>query len=120
MAKVYSKEEIKHRIKQRNSEGKAFLVYGAGSGLSAKCAESGKADIIAVYSGAINRMRSVPTIVEEMGYCDCNCLMLEQSELILPIGKDMPYLAGVDAHDPLLNLEMNFNKLSTLYTWFRW
>ena len=36
--------------------GRPLLMFGAGIGLTAKCAEIGGADLIAVYSTAIYRM----------------------------------------------------------------
>jgi predicted TIM-barrel enzyme len=56
MAIQYSRKEIIRRLSEQVKQGRSLLMFGAGSGLTAKCADIGGADLIAVYSTAKFRM----------------------------------------------------------------
>ena len=52
-------DECLRRLRAQVSEGKPIIGTGAGTGLSAKCAEAGGADIIIIYnSGAVPHGRA--------------------------------------------------------------
>jgi predicted TIM-barrel enzyme len=81
------------------------LLFGAGTGLTARSAEIGGADIIAVYSTAIYRMRGLPSLLAFLPYSDANAEVKRMAREILPAVKDAPCIVGIGAHDPSLNLE---------------
>lgn len=93
------------RLNEQVKNKRLILIFGAGIGLTAKCAELGGADIICVYSTAKYRMMGKPSIMAWLPYSNCNELMLEMSREIIPIVKDTPCVAGIGVHDPSVDLE---------------
>lgn len=110
----FTREEIRTRLKQSLESGESILVYGAGSGLSAKAAEDGGADIISIYSTAIVRMQGAESILSSLPYMDCNALTLEVAEKALPLVKKTPCIAGVGAHDPRLDIDLLLERFTCL------
>jgi predicted TIM-barrel enzyme len=105
MAKRYSRAEVLERLHNQLAAGKPLLMFGAGIGLTARCAELGGADLIAVYSTAIYRMRGQPTLLAFMPYSDANAEIPRMAAEILPAVKETPCIVGIGAHDPSLNQE---------------
>jgi len=110
----FTRQEILRRLNDQVDSGKAILMFGAGTGLTAKCAEKGGADLIGVYSTAIFRMRGLPSILAWLPYGDANEHLLSMSREILPAVKATPCLAGVGAHDPALNFDVFFDQLERM------
>ncbi|MGI5927515.1 MAG: phosphoenolpyruvate hydrolase family protein, partial [Thermacetogeniaceae bacterium] len=63
MAKHFSRKQLLERLQRELDAGKPLLMFGAGTGLTARCAELGGADIIAVYSTAHYRMAAQPSLL---------------------------------------------------------
>jgi len=105
MAQKYSREQIRERLYAQNKAGHPVLMFGAGTGLTAKCAEKGGADLIGVYSTAIYRMRGLPSLLAWMPYSNANEHLLNMAREILPVIKNTPCIAGIGAHDPALDLD---------------
>lgn len=105
MARKYSREQVLKRLHGQINSGQPLLMFGAGSGLTAKCAEKGGADLIGVYSTAIYRMRGLPSLMAWLPYSDANQHLLNMSREILPTIQDTPCIAGIGAHDPALDLD---------------
>ncbi|MBN2322903.1 MAG: phosphoenolpyruvate hydrolase family protein [Spirochaetes bacterium] len=104
MAKKYTRKEILDRLRREVAGGKPILMFGAGIGLTAKSAELGGADLIAVYSTAISRMRGLPTLLAFLPYSDANEDVRRMAREILPAVKEAPCIVGIGAHDPTLDL----------------
>ncbi len=105
MARRYTRKEVVERLRGQIKKGSPVLMFGAGIGLTAKAAELGGADIIAVYSTAVYRMRGLPSILAFMPYSDANEHVRRMAAEILPAVKKAPCIAGIGAHDPALNVE---------------
>jgi predicted TIM-barrel enzyme len=105
MAKQYPRLEVLARLEGQVEKGKALLLFGAGTGLTAKCAERGGADLICVYSTARCRMSGRPSLLAWLPYGDCNQTTFEMAAEILPVVKEAPCIAGLGAHDPTLDLD---------------
>jgi predicted TIM-barrel enzyme len=73
---------------------------GAGTGLSAKCAEAGGADLIIVYNSGRYRMAGRGSLAGLMPYGDANAIVLEMGNEVLPVARQTPVLAGVCGTDP--------------------
>ena len=114
MARRYPRDELIARLHAQIDASCALLIFGAGSGLSAKSAESGGADIIAMYSTAGIRMKGLPSIMSSLPYHDCNTLLLEIAHEALPLVKETPCVAGVGAHDQIRVMDSFLNELSEL------
>lgn len=105
MAKRYTRSEVLERLHGQIREGKPLLMFGAGIGLTARCAEMGGADLIAVYSTAIYRMKAQATLMAFLPYSNANVEVPRMAVEILPAVKETPCIVGIGAHDPGLNQE---------------
>ncbi len=73
---------------------------GAGTGISAKCAEAGGADLIIIYNSGRYRMAGRGSLAGLMAYGDANGIVVEMAAEVLPVVKKTPVLAGVNGTDP--------------------
>ena len=67
-----------------------IIGAGAGTGLSAKCAEDGGADLIIIYNSGRYRMAGRGSLAGLMPYGDANAIVLEMAREVIPIVKDTP------------------------------
>jgi len=95
-----TREEALKRLRKSVSEGKSIIGTGAGTGLSAKCAEMGGADIIIIYNSGRYRMAGRGSLAGMMPYGDANAIVVEMASEVLPVVKNTPVLAGVCGTDP--------------------
>ncbi len=114
MAKRFARAEVLERLKAQINGGRPVVMFGAGIGLTAKCAERGGADLIGVYSTAIYRMRGMPSLMAWLPYGDANEHLLGMAREILPAVKAVPCIAGVGAHDPLLDIDSFIDRVVSL------
>jgi predicted TIM-barrel enzyme len=87
-------------IRAQIKEGRAVIGAGAGTGLSAKCAESGGADLIIIYNSGRYRMAGRGSAAGLLPYGDANAIVTEMAGEVLPVVKHTPVLAGVCGTDP--------------------
>ncbi len=80
--------------------GGVIIGAGAGTGLSAKCAEAGGADLIIIYNSGRYRMAGRGSLAGLMPYGDANAIVMEMGHEVLPIVRETPVLAGVCGTDP--------------------
>jgi predicted TIM-barrel enzyme len=80
--------------------GRPIIGAGAGTGLSAKCAEAGGADLIIIYNSGRYRMSGRGSLAGLLPYGDANQIVVEMAREVLPIVTDTPVLAGVCGTDP--------------------
>jgi predicted TIM-barrel enzyme len=114
MAKRHSRKEVVKRLRDQIKKGRPVLLFGAGIGLTAKSAEMGGADIIAVYSTAVYRMRGLPSILAFLPYSDSNDHVRRMAAEILPAVKEAPCVAGIGAHDPALDVEKFMDEMTDM------
>jgi predicted TIM-barrel enzyme len=81
-------------------QGRPIIGAGAGTGLSAKCAEAGGADLIIIYNSGRYRMAGRGSLAGLMPYGDANAIVMDMSREVLPIVRETPVLAGVCGTDP--------------------
>lgn len=94
------RNEIVKRLRQQNGAGKPVVGCGAGTGISAKLAEAGGADLIIIYNSGRYRMAGRGSLAGMMPYGDANGIVVEMASEVLPVVKDTPVLAGVCGTDP--------------------
>jgi predicted TIM-barrel enzyme len=82
------------------TQGNVIIGAGAGTGLSAKCAEAGGVDLIIIYNSGRYRMAGRGSLAGMMPYGDANAIVLEMASEVLPVVKNTPVLAGVCGTDP--------------------
>jgi predicted TIM-barrel enzyme len=93
-------DEARAKLRRTLGDGGVIIGAGAGTGLSAKCAEAGGADLIIIYNSGRYRMAGRGSLAGLMPYGDANAIVMEMGAEVLPIVRDTPVLAGVCGTDP--------------------
>ena len=94
------KPDWKKNLKSAVARGELIVGAGAGTGLSAKCAEEGGADLIIIYNSGRFRMAGRGSLAGLMPYGDANAIVVEMAREVLPVVRRTPVLAGVCGTDP--------------------
>ena len=92
--------QARERLRATLAAGEVIIGAGAGTGLSAKCAQDGGADLIIIYNSGRYRMAGRGSLAGMMPYGDANAIVLDMGSEVLPIARDTPVLAGVCGTDP--------------------
>ncbi|GAC1408057.1 MAG: phosphoenolpyruvate hydrolase family protein [Ktedonobacteraceae bacterium] len=95
-----NRAEALARLQKTVSDGGVIVGAGAGTGLSAKCAEAGGVDLIIIYNSGRYRMAGRGSLAGLLPYGDANAIVVEMASEVLPIVKHTPVLAGVCGTDP--------------------
>ena len=95
-----TKKEYVGRLRQVVASGRPIIGTGAGTGISAKCAEAGGADLIIIYNSGRYRMAGRGSLAGLLAYGDANAIVVEMAREVLPVVKQTPVLAGVNGTDP--------------------
>lgn len=95
-----ARSEILRRVRAEVAAGRPVVGCGAGTGISAKCAEAGGADLIIIYNSGRYRMAGRGSLAGLMPYGDANGIVVEMAAEVLPVVTDTPVLAGVCGTDP--------------------
>lgn len=102
------------RLRAQVAAGKAVVGAGAGTGLSAKCAEDGGVDLIIIYNSGRYRMAGRGSLAGLMPYGDANAIVVEMAAEVLPIVRETPVLAGVCGTDPFRVMPVFLRQLKDL------
>ena len=92
--------DIVARLRAQVSAGRPIIGAGAGTGISAKAAEAGGADLLIVYNSGRFRMAGRGSMSGMMPYGDANAIVLQMASEVLPVVTRTPVLAGVCGTDP--------------------
>ncbi len=95
-----SRQEMLKRLHAQVAAKKPIVGCGAGTGISAKMAEAGCADMIIIYNSGRYRMAGRGSLAGLMAYGDANAIVVEMAAEVLPVVKNTPVLAGVNGTDP--------------------
>src|SRR5678809_1315185 len=106
-----TRAEALARLRAQVDAGKPIIGAGAGTGLSAKCAEAGGCDLIIVYNSGRYRMAGRGSLAGLMPYGDANAVVMEMASEVLTVVRDTPVLAGVCASDPFRSIERFLGQL---------
>ena len=93
-------DEARAKLRETLDGGGVIIGAGAGTGLSAKCAEAGGTDLIIIYNSGRYRMAGRGSLAGIMPYGDANAIVMEMGGEVLPIVRDTPVIAGVCGTDP--------------------
>jgi predicted TIM-barrel enzyme len=93
-------DQARRQLRAALAGGGTLIGAGAGTGLSAKCAEAGGADLIIIYNSGRYRMAGRGSLAGMMPYGDANAIVMEMAAEVLPIVEHTPVLAGVCGTDP--------------------
>ena len=97
---LFTRDECLQRLRAQNRTGKPIIGGGAGTGLSAKCAEAGGIDLIIIYNSGRFRMAGRGSLSGMMPYGDANQIVMDMAREVLPVVRNTPVLAGVCGTDP--------------------
>ena len=93
------------RFRSKVDSGLPLIGGGAGTGLSAKCAEAGGIDLIVIYNSGRFRMAGRGSLAGLLAYGNANEIVMDMAREILPVVRDTPVLAGINGTDPFMNLD---------------
>jgi predicted TIM-barrel enzyme len=99
------REQSLARLREQVRSGSPILGVGAGTGISAKFAEAGGADLIIIYNSGRYRMAGRGSSAGLLSYGDANQIVVEMAEEVLPVVKHTPVLAGVCGTDPFRRMQ---------------
>jgi predicted TIM-barrel enzyme len=95
-----SRAEALKKLHDQIDAGRPIIGCGAGTGISAKCAEAGGADLIIIYNSGRYRMAGRGSLAGLLPYGDANGIVVEMAAEVLPVVKRTPVQAGVCGTDP--------------------
>lgn len=97
---MFTREECLARLRAQIAAGRPVVGGGAGTGISAKCAEMGGIDLIIIYNSGRFRMAGRGSLAGLLPYGDANQIVMEMAREVLPVVERTPVLAGVCGTDP--------------------
>ena len=106
--------DVLTRLRAKVKGGRPVIGAGAGTGLSAKCAEAGGADLIIIYNSGRYRMAGRGSLAGLMPYGDANAIVVEMAGEVLPVVRDTPVLAGVCGTDPFRLMPRFLDELAAI------
>ena len=109
-----TRSEALSRLRAQIDDGKPIIGAGAGTGLSAKCAEAGGTDLIIINNSGRYRMAGRGSLSGLLPYGDANAIVVDMASEVLPIVKETPVLAGVCGTDPFRLMAVFLDELAAL------
>jgi predicted TIM-barrel enzyme len=106
--------EVLGRLRSHVASGSPIIGAGAGTGLSAKCAEAGGADLIIIYNSGRYRMAGRGSLSGLLPYGDANAIVVDMAREVLPVVTETPVLAGVCGTDPFRRMDVFLDELKRL------
>ncbi|OLS40789.1 phosphoenolpyruvate hydrolase family protein [Bacillus sp. MRMR6] len=106
-----TRAEVIQKLKGKIQNNEVIIGGGAGTGLSAKSAETGGIDLIIIYNSGRYRMAGRGSLAGLMPYGDANQIVVEMGNEVLTIVEDTPVLAGVCGTDPFRNMDVFLKQL---------
>lgn len=109
-----SRAEVLNRLRAQVDARRPIVGAGAGTGLSAKCAEAGGVDLIIIYNSGRYRMAGRGSLAGVLCYGDANAIVVDMAREVLTIVRDTPVLAGVCGTDPFRDMAVFLPELARL------
>src|SRR6188472_4160395 len=106
--------EILACLRRQVAASRPIVGCGAGTGISAKLAEAGGADLIIIYNSGRYRMAGRGSLAGLMPYGDANAIVVEMAAEVLPVVRETPVLAGVCGTDPFRLMPVFLRQLREL------
>src|SRR5512136_2187305 len=112
MVKKFTREEITGRFRAEIEKGHALFDAFAGTGISAKFAEVGGADMVTTHILARFRMAGLSSMAGYLSIADANAVTLELGKRdIIPVIKNTPVMAGLLGADPTRNMDVFLDEM---------
>src|SRR5271154_2912194 len=96
----FTRDQCLQRLRAQVAAGKPIIGGGAGTGISAKCAEAGGIDLIIIYNSGRFRMAGRGSMSGMMPYGAANQPVMDRAREVLAVVRKTPVLAGVCGTDP--------------------
>jgi predicted TIM-barrel enzyme len=109
-----TRDEALARLRRQVDAAQPIIGAGAGTGLSAKCAEAGGADLIIIYNSGRYRMGGRGSLAGLMPYGDANAIVVDMAREVLPVVRETPVLAGVCGTDPFRLMPVFLDELQRI------
>jgi predicted TIM-barrel enzyme len=109
-----TRKDYLERLHAAVAAGASIVGAGAGTGISAKCAEAGGADLIIIYNSGRYRMAGHGSLAGLLAYGDANAIVVSMASEVLPVVKNTPVLAGVNGTDPFRNMPRFLKELKQM------
>ncbi|MBO1331062.1 phosphoenolpyruvate hydrolase family protein [Streptomyces sp. VRA16 Mangrove soil] len=109
-----NRKEALDRLTSQVAAGRPVVGAGAGTGLSAKCAEEGGVDLLIIYNSGRYRMAGRGSLAGLLPYGDANAIVVDMAREVLPVVRDTPVLAGVCGTDPFRQMGLFLDQLKTM------
>jgi len=109
-----TRAEALDRLRAQVAARQPIIGAGAGTGLSAKLAEAGGADLIIIYNSGRYRMGGRGSLAGLMPYGDANEIVVDMAREVLPVVKETPVLAGVCGTDPFRLMPVFLDELKRI------
>jgi predicted TIM-barrel enzyme len=109
-----TRERILERLRGQLAAGKPIVGCGAGTGISAKFAEAGGADLIIIYNSGRYRMAGRGSLAGMLAYGDANAIVVDMAAEVLPVVRSTPVLAGVNGTDPFRLMPVFLRQLADI------
>ena len=106
--------EARRRIRATVDRGELIVGAGAGTGISAKSAEAGGADLVIIYNSGRYRMAGRGSLAGLLPYGDANAIVVDMAREVLPVVERTPVLAGVCGTDPFRRMPVFLEELVRL------
>jgi len=110
----FARADILERLRARVAAGQPIVGGGAGTGISAKCAEAGGIDLIIVYNSGRFRMAGRGSLSGMMPYGDANAIVVDMAREVLPIVTNTPVLAGICGTDPFRIMKLFLREIAAI------
>lgn len=110
----FTRERILERLHAQLAAGKPIVGCGAGTGITAKFAEAGGADLIIIYNSGRYRMAGRGSLAGMLAYGDANAIVVDMAAEVLPVASKTPVLAGVNGTDPFRLMPVFLRQLRDL------
>ncbi|HEY7676770.1 MAG TPA: phosphoenolpyruvate hydrolase family protein, partial [Candidatus Methylomirabilis sp.] len=115
MGRMFGRQEIVERLRKEVSAGRPLFDALVGSGITAKFAEAGGADLITTFILAYYRMQGLSSMAGYLPIGDANAMVLDLGErAILPAVRDTPVLAGLLGADPTRDMARHLEKVAAV------
>ncbi len=108
------RSKILANFRAKVKAGRPLVGAGAGTGISAKCAEAGGADLLVIYNSGRYRMAGHGSLAGILAYGDANAIVVEMAREVLPVVKRTPVLAGVMGTDPFRIMDVFLPELKRI------
>jgi predicted TIM-barrel enzyme len=111
---AFTRTQVLERLHAQIQSGRPVVGAGAGTGISAKCAQAGEVDLIIIYNSGRYLMAGHGSLAGLMSYGDANAIVVDMAREVLPVARNTPVLAGVHGTDPFRLMDIFIGQLKAM------